>query len=124
MRRSRKPLTGLPRSGVQTERQRGRCAVRRRRTEQPGAQLRASVPEGAQSSLRAGSAQGCQACFLLFGGGCLWTWFFYGEVAERLNAAVSKTVNGLAPFGGSNPSLSAIQIAQPILMAAAVPVSS
>ena len=49
---------------------------------------------------------------------------FYGEVAERLNAAVSKTVNGLAPFGGSNPSLSAIQIAQPILMAAAVPVSS
>src|SRR5690625_3780928 len=124
MRRSRKPLTGLPRSGVQTERQRARCAVRRRRTEQPGAQRRASVPEGAQSIPPSCSPQGCAGGFFVLEGGCLWTWFFYGEVAERLNAAVSKTVNGLAPFGGSNPSLSAIQIAQPILMAAAVPVSS
>jgi hypothetical protein len=30
-----------------------------------------------------------------------------GEVAERLNAAVSKTVMVLVAIGGSNPSLSA-----------------
>ncbi len=30
-----------------------------------------------------------------------------GEVAERLNAPVLKTGKGLAPFEGSNPSLSA-----------------
>ena len=31
-----------------------------------------------------------------------------GEMAERSKAAVSKTVNGIFPFGGSNPPLSAI----------------
>ena len=31
-----------------------------------------------------------------------------GEMAERSKAAVSKTVNGFFPFGGSNPPLSAI----------------
>ena len=30
-----------------------------------------------------------------------------GEMAERSKAAVSKTVNGIFPFGGSNPPLSA-----------------
>ena len=30
-----------------------------------------------------------------------------GEMAERSKAAVSKTVNGFFPFGGSNPPLSA-----------------
>ena len=32
---------------------------------------------------------------------------FSGEMAERSKAAVSKTVNGISPFGGSNPPLSA-----------------
>ena len=33
-----------------------------------------------------------------------------GEMAERSKAAVSKTVNGIFPFGGSNPPLSASSV--------------
>src|SRR5690625_7750283 len=102
MRRSRKPLTGLPRSGVQTERQRARCAVRRRRTEQPGAQRRASVPEGRAVNPSLVQPAGLRRVIFRVRRRVPLDVVFYGEVAERLNAAVSKTVNGLAPFGGSD----------------------
>ncbi len=34
--------------------------------------------------------------------------FLFGEMPERLNGAVSKTVIGLVPIVGSNPTLSAL----------------
>ena len=50
------------------------------------------------------------ACFFAFAGYINSYLFFLktGEMAERSKAAVSKTVNGFFPFGGSNPPLSAI----------------
>jgi hypothetical protein len=38
--------------------------------------------------------------------------FAHGEMAERFNAAVLKTVDGDEPSGGSNPSLSAWRFSQ------------
>ena len=48
--------------------------------------------------------------FFVFAGYIISQRFFAksGEMAERSKAAVSKTVNGIFPFGGSNPPLSAI----------------
>ena len=50
------------------------------------------------------------ACFFAFAGYIISYLFLRktGEMAERSKAAVSKTVNGFFPFGGSNPPLSAI----------------
>ena len=42
----------------------------------------------------------------------LFNFFYFGEMAEWLNAAVSKTVEAKAS-GGSNPPLSAMQILSP-----------
>jgi hypothetical protein len=38
----------------------------------------------------------------------------FGEVAERLKAAVLKTVKGFTPFQGSNPCLSANELSCPL----------
>ena len=55
----------------------------------------------------------CATCFFAIAGYIILCFFRkvflkFGEMAERSKAAVSKTVNGFFPFGGSNPPLSAI----------------